>query len=323
LKNVFPLGSDFDYGFYNALFPLLYSDEPQALMPKRWGVKGYRYKPTGDEGFRAALAFTPKTVEGCLYDRIRESGQLTKEFVESIPKTGAVALENINYPPKYLLFMSLNWKAGLRQGHQVVAISSPNSCSSLESWLLGQLSGTNLELIVRLSQNGYHDDVRARGKCPMRTIAFTVVLVGCVLVFHTALSFASGEACTLITQAQVSAALEISVGPGTPIASPSTCQWTGKGRFATLTVTQPLAGKSALDRFNAGKALRMPGITTEPISGVGDEAYYVYFSNTNRAGLGLVVKKGASAFEIRVYGLDLDKAKSVAKTLCQTVAGNI
>ena len=157
----------------------------------------------------------------------------------------------------------------------------------------------------------------------MRAIAFTVVLIGWVLVFHTTHSFASGEACTLITQGQVSGALEISVGPGTPIASPSTCQWIGKGRFATLTVMQPLAGKSALDRFNAGKASRMLGITTEPISGVGDEAYYVYFSNTNGAGLGLVVKKGTSVFEIRVYGLDLDKAKSVAKTFCQTVAANI
>jgi hypothetical protein len=157
----------------------------------------------------------------------------------------------------------------------------------------------------------------------MRLIAFTVALIGGILVSYTARSFASGEACTLITQIQVSAALEVPVGAGTPIASPSTCQWIGKGRFATLTITQPLGGKSPVDRFNAGKTSTMPGITTEPISGVGDDAYYVYFSNTTRAGLGLVVRKGTSAFEIRVYGFDIDRAKSVAKTLCQTVAGKI
>jgi hypothetical protein len=157
----------------------------------------------------------------------------------------------------------------------------------------------------------------------MRLIAFTVALIGGILVSYTARSFASGEACTLITQIQVSAALEVPVGAGTPIASPSTCQWIGKGRFATLTITQPLGGKSPVDRFNAGKTSTMPGITTEPISGVGDDAYYVYFSNTTRAGLGLVVRKGSSAFEIRVYGFDIDRAKSVAKTLCQTVAGKI
>ncbi|HLZ35098.1 MAG TPA: hypothetical protein VKP13_13870 [Nitrospira sp.] len=157
----------------------------------------------------------------------------------------------------------------------------------------------------------------------MHLIAFTVALIGGILVSYTARSFAAGEACTLLTQIQVSAALEVPVDAGTPIGRPSACQWTGKGRFATLTITQPLAGKSAIDRFNAGKASTLPGIITEPVSGVGDEAYYVYFSNTTRAGLGLVVKKGSSAFEIRVYGFDIDRAKSVAKTLCQTVAGNI
>ena len=157
----------------------------------------------------------------------------------------------------------------------------------------------------------------------MHLIAFTVALIGGILVSYSARSFAAGEACTLLTQIQVSAALEVPVDAGTPIGRPSACQWTGKGRFATLTITQPLAGKSAIDRFNAGKASTLPGIITEPVSGVGDEAYYVYFSNTTRAGLGLVVKKGSSAFEIRVYGFDIDRAKSVAKTLCQTVAGNI
>jgi hypothetical protein len=156
----------------------------------------------------------------------------------------------------------------------------------------------------------------------MRPIAFTVALISGILVSYTARSFAAGEACTLITQTQVSAALEVPVNAGTPIGSPSTCQWTGKGRFATLTITQPLAGKSAVDRFNAGKTSTLPGIIKEPVSGVGDEAFYIYFGNTTRA-MGLVVKKGSSAFEIRVYGFDVDKAKSVAKTLCQIVAGTI
>ena len=154
----------------------------------------------------------------------------------------------------------------------------------------------------------------------MRPITFTVVPFGGTLLSCTA--FASGEACTLIAQTQVSAALEIPVNPGTPISSPSTCQWIGKGRFATLTIMQPLAGKGPIDRFNAGKTSKVPGITVEPVSGVGEEDFYVYFSGTTRA-LGLVVRKGSAAFEIRVYGFEIDKAKSVAKTLCQTVAGKI
>lgn len=157
----------------------------------------------------------------------------------------------------------------------------------------------------------------------MRPIVCTVALIGVVLVSYPVQSFAADEACTLITQSQVSAALEIPVNPGEPIGRPSACQWAGKGRFATLTIMQPLGGKSAIDRFNAGKTSTLPGITTEPVSGVGDEAYYIYFSNTTRAGLGLVVKKASAAFEIRVYGFDIDKAKLVAKSLCQTVAGKL
>ena len=75
----------------------------------------------------------------------------------------------------------------------------------------------------------------------MRPITFTVALFGGILLSCTA--FAAGEACLLIAQTQVSAALEIPVNPGTPISSPSTCQWIGKGRFATLTIMQPLAGE--------------------------------------------------------------------------------
>jgi hypothetical protein len=49
----------------------------------------------------------------------------------------------------------------------------------------------------------------------------------------------------------------------------------------------------------------------------------VSYTNTTRAGLGLVVKKGNSAFEVRVYGFDVDKAKPVAKALAQSVAGKL
>ena len=155
----------------------------------------------------------------------------------------------------------------------------------------------------------------------MRTgwiIAAILLLVPCVGSFA-----ASGDACTLLTQDQVSTALGASVGAGTPISGPASCQWFGTGKFATLTITQPLGGKSAIEVFNAGKARTLPGITKEPVSGVGDEAYYVYFSNTTRAGLGLEVKKGSSVFEVRVYGFDVNLAKPVAKTLAQNAAGKL
>jgi hypothetical protein len=131
---------------------------------------------------------------------------------------------------------------------------------------------------------------------------------------------APGDACTLLTDAQVSMALGVTVSPGTPIGAPTSCQWAGKGKIATLTANNVIQGKTALDRFEPGKT-PIPGIAIQPVSGVGDDAYYVTYAGTTRAGMGLVVKKGTSAFEVRVYGFDNEPAKPVAKTLALIVAG--
>lgn len=56
---------------------LLFSDEPQALLPKRCGIKIYRYKTREAEGFREAMDFTPLTIEGCSYNKLgRQSRRL-------------------------------------------------------------------------------------------------------------------------------------------------------------------------------------------------------------------------------------------------------
>lgn len=81
---------------------LLFADEPQAALPKHCGIKVYRYKTKEAEGFREALAFTPKTVEGCLYQQIKDAVTLTREVTDSIPKMGTESLEAISYPPETL-----------------------------------------------------------------------------------------------------------------------------------------------------------------------------------------------------------------------------
>ena len=77
---------------------LLFSEEPQALIPKHCGIKIYRYKTTELEGLREALAFTPITIEGCLYDQIKAAVLQTAEIIGSIPKMGDASLEAITYP---------------------------------------------------------------------------------------------------------------------------------------------------------------------------------------------------------------------------------
>lgn len=81
---------------------LLFADEPQAALPKRSAIKIFRYG-TVEEGLdRDRLMFQPITVEGPIYDIIKEAVQQTKEVVEGIKRVGEIGLETISYPDETL-----------------------------------------------------------------------------------------------------------------------------------------------------------------------------------------------------------------------------
>ena len=81
---------------------LLFAEEPQALLPKRSGIKIYRYRTSAAEGTRETLAFPPLTIEGHLYRQIKDGVAKTTELVEGIQKLGPHGLEAIKYPPETL-----------------------------------------------------------------------------------------------------------------------------------------------------------------------------------------------------------------------------
>jgi hypothetical protein len=157
----------------------------------------------------------------------------------------------------------------------------------------------------------------------MASFPVILILTGSLILNSSARPSARAAqqvACELLTQAQIGQATGATVGAGSAISAPTSCQWAGQGKIVTLTINQPRGGKGPVEQFNTGKASTLPGITVEPVSGVGDDAYYVFYAGTNRAGCGLVVKKGSSAFEVRVYGFDLAQARVVAKTLAAAAA---
>lgn len=81
---------------------LLFSDEPQAALPKRSAIKIFRYA-TREEGVdRETLAFDPLTVEGPVYDLITKAVLTTKELVQSIKRVGEEGLEEVSYPDETL-----------------------------------------------------------------------------------------------------------------------------------------------------------------------------------------------------------------------------
>src|ERR1039458_2811197 len=75
---------------------LLFADEPQAILPKRCGIKVYRYQTQEETGFRDVLSFIPITVEGCLYEQIKKAVEVTVGEVEKISRVGVTGLEKIN-----------------------------------------------------------------------------------------------------------------------------------------------------------------------------------------------------------------------------------
>ena len=77
---------------------LLFADEPQAALPKRSGVKLYRYKTSRDTGSRETLDGEPKSIEGPIYDLIKTSVAKTITTVEGIQKLGPSGLEPVKYP---------------------------------------------------------------------------------------------------------------------------------------------------------------------------------------------------------------------------------
>jgi ATP-dependent DNA helicase RecG len=81
---------------------VLFADEPQALLPKRCGIKLYRYKTKELEGTRKTLDFDPISIEGCVHNQIRDAVDRTVEIIESIQVSTPEGLENVKYPPTAL-----------------------------------------------------------------------------------------------------------------------------------------------------------------------------------------------------------------------------
>jgi hypothetical protein len=145
-----------------------------------------------------------------------------------------------------------------------------------------------------------------------RTSVFAGLLFAVAL--PAAIAQSASDACSLLTQAQVSAAVGAQVGAGTYVMPTfkTTCTWTATGKIVTLMTTTPAT-------FEAGKT--SPAYKVVPVIGVGDEAYYVVTGGTM---VGLVTRKGSVAYKTSVYiQLPVDTLESMEKTLALEVASKL
>jgi hypothetical protein len=154
--------------------------------------------------------------------------------------------------------------------------------------------------------------------------AVSLFFVGSVRVVQAA---PPTDACSLLTSAEVSAALGVSVGAGQKIVpnSAAICGWEVPGEKSTnrkrivLSIYTQMGRRTPIDRFNAAKT-PVQGITKEPVSGVGDDAI---FATTPGLGSGLIFRKGDAAFDLRVYGFPEGQLKAKAKILAQDVLARL
>tara|TARA_R100001224_G_scaffold63633_1_gene38044 strand:- start:492 stop:1847 length:1356 start_codon:yes stop_codon:yes gene_type:complete len=80
---------------------MLFAEEPQALLPKRSGIKIYRYQ-TREESERAVLVYDPLTIEGCAYEIIKSAVVETVKQIEKIEIMTSDGLVKAKYPKEAL-----------------------------------------------------------------------------------------------------------------------------------------------------------------------------------------------------------------------------
>jgi hypothetical protein len=147
-------------------------------------------------------------------------------------------------------------------------------------------------------------------------VAFAFLCASSVCCSRAAYAVPPSEPCSLLTQAQVSAALGVEVEAAQHIA-PTLCQGSApnqpnsiNGKKVTLTISNERAWEYAKARVGSS-------LTTMPASGISDDAVHTTIKRvTPGLGTTLYVKKGSSYFVVHVYGFpDQAKATAMEKTL--------
>lgn len=77
---------------------ILFAEEPQAILPKRSGIKVYRYKTSDDEGTRETLDGDPLSIEGNAYTQIKAAVAKATEIVQSVRIRTPTGLAPAAYP---------------------------------------------------------------------------------------------------------------------------------------------------------------------------------------------------------------------------------
>ena len=125
----------------------------------------------------------------------------------------------------------------------------------------------------------------------------SILTVALLLVSITAMRVAAPAACTLLTTADASTALEKPSQPGKEFAGPTSCQWSNDPAASDSSVRVTLNTHSVRS-FQIAMHPAITTITIEPVSGIGDEAFYQIYPNGQTPFIW--VRKGDNTFDVRI-----------------------
>lgn len=152
-----------------------------------------------------------------------------------------------------------------------------------------------------------------------RFAAVAILVSGSWLSVYAA---SSADPCSLLTQAQVTAAIGASVDSGKSMAG--MCQWSVPNQPNSMNGKKVTLVMRTAEAFDYAKKAN-PRITVTPASGIGDDAVYdTNHGATPGFATSLSVKKGNSYFVVHIYGFpDAEQVKAMEKTLALEILAKL
>ena len=135
---------------------------------------------------------------------------------------------------------------------------------------------------------------------------------------------ADTDACTLVTAAQVSAAVHVAVGEGTHMAATfvKTCTWTPTASSSIKAVTvnvQTAAYYDGAKKMAMQTAAAMPNAKVKSVS-VGDDGYYLVEGEM----VSLFFKRGSASAKVSVYcKMPVDEIEAMELAIAKQVAAKV
>ena len=171
---------------------------------------------------------------------------------------------------------------------------------------------------IRQQGNGKHLVIRtnllAYGSCAALAAALTLFAPP---------AQAETDACTLLTEAKVSAAVGFGVAKGTHVTPTfvKTCTWTASSGSGVQTVTLILQPGAFFDSAKRQASMMTAAVGAGMKSaGVGDDSYFL-IQGTQVA---LWVKKGGSAFKVSIYKqIPVDQKEGMELALAKEVVAKV